>query len=365
MAGRHRRLSLGSAVHSGMARAQRPSGGTREAAGVSAGDERAQHAVVAASDPHTRSLAISPELVAAAQGYAAAATAPATRRAYTNDWKHFEAWCRARGLSALPAEATTVALYLSARAEAGRKTATIRRALAAIAKAHRTKGLPTPRTNEAVQLVMRGIARSLGTSQVQKAPLLPEALSAIVARLPPSVHGARDRALLLLGFAGAFRRSELVALDVADLVFTAAGLEVVLHRSKADQEGAGLTKAVPLGSHEETCPVRATREWLAASRITSGPLFRCVTRHGAIGLGRLDPGTVARVVKRSVLAAGLDATKFSGHSLRAGLVTAAMKAGKQEAAVMRHTGHRSSASFRKYIRYADLFEQNCVTGLGL
>lgn len=325
------------------------------------GDEPA---ALATRGTGARDLAIPPELVAAARSYAAAATAPATRRGYASDWRQFEAWCKERQLLALPAEVSTVALYLSARAEAGRKTATIRRQLAAISKAHRAKGRPTPCADEAVQSVMRGIARKLGTVQVQKLPLLPRALRDIAALLPQSIHGARDRALLLLGFAGAFRRSELVQLDVADVAFTDVGLEVTLRRSKTDQEGAGLKKAIPPGTRAETCPMRAVKAWVAAANITAGPLFRRVTRHGAVGSGRLSSGSVGRIVKRAVALAGLDIASYSGHSLRAGLITAAVKAGKPESAIMHLSGHRSVASFRRYVRFADPFAQ-ALSGIGL
>ena len=190
-------------------------------------------------------------------------------------------------------------------------------------------------------------------------------LGGLEAQVPATLQGTRDRALLALGLAGAFRRSELAGLNVADLKFTDQGLEVVVRRSKTDQEGAGLKKAVPFGSHQETCPVLAVRGWLQAAGITAGPVFRRVTRQGTVGAGRLDGGSVARVIKRVIASTGRRSATYSGHSLRAGLITAAVKAGKTEASIMRHTGHRSIGVLRRYVRLADLFGDNCVAGIGL
>jgi site-specific recombinase XerD len=164
----------------------------------------------------------------------------------------------------------------------------------------------------------------------------------MVVTLDASLAGVRDRALLLLGFAGAFRRSELVALDVADLSFTARGVEVTIRRSKTDQEGAGRVVAIPLGSQAETCPVRSLRAWLEAAGIEAGSIFRAVNRWGRVG-GRLADRDVACTVKRAAERAGLDPAAFSGHSLRAGLATSAALAGKSDRAIMATTGHKSRA----------------------
>jgi integrase len=186
----------------------------------------------------------------------------------------------------------------------------------------------------------------------------------MTAALPGSLLGLRDRALLTLGFAGAFRRSELVALDVTDISFTADGLEVALRRSKTDQEAAGRKVGIPYGSLRITCPVRALRAWLDAAVITEGAVFRSVNRWSALG-DRLSDKAVALVVKRHAATIGLDATKFAGHSQRAGLATSAAKAGKSERAIMNQTGHRSAAMVRRYIRDASLFSDNAAAGIGL
>jgi site-specific recombinase XerD len=178
--------------------------------------------------------------------------------------------------------------------------------------------------------------------------------------------GLRDRALLVLGFAGGFRRSELVALDVADVVDRAEGLVVTLKRSNTDQEGAGREVGIPYGSHPETCPVRALRAWLAAAGIDDGALFRPVTRAGVVGAERLSAKAVALRVKVAVERAGVgDPSRYAGHSLRAGLVTAAAEAGVQERVIAEQTGHRSMAVLRRYIRSANMFQQNAAAEVGL
>ena len=305
------------------------------------------------------------ELVESAKGYANASKASSTRRAYRSDWSAFVAWCSSCGLDSLPAEPGTVALYLSHLANTGRKPATIGRALVAVSQAHKFAGLASPRSSAIVTETMRGIRRQLGVAQTAKAPVLVEQLRAMLGGLGDTMLGARDRALLALGFAGAFRRSELVGLDVADLAFTGDGLEVTIRRSKTDQEGAGRKVGIPYGSTPSTCPVRAVRAWLELAGIVEGPVFRSVNRHGQLGAERLTDRTVALVVKRAALVVGLDATRLAGHSLRAGLATAAAKAGKSERAIMAQTGHRSVTMVRRYIRDANLFSDNAAAGLGL
>lgn len=186
--------------------------------------------------------------------------------------------------------------------------------------------------------VLKGIRRALGVAPSQKAPISPSELRAMVKTRPDTLQGLRDRALLLVGFAGAFRRSELVGLDVGDAVFGEDGLTVTLRRSKTDQEGVGRKVGVPYGSTPQSCPVRTLRRWLEGSGITEGPLFR-PAKGRTVGALRLSDKAVARLVKRAAKDAGLDPSRLSGHSLRSGLATAAAKAGKSERAIMAQTGH--------------------------
>jgi integrase len=288
-----------------------------------------------------------------------------TRRAHRSDWADFTSWCVERGLASLPADPQTVARYASDLAERGRKVATITRRLSSISQAHQAQELDSPTRTLLVRKVMAGIRRRKGVAQIGKAPVLPDDLRQMLRHLDDRPAGLRDRALLLLGFAGAFRRSEVVSLDVADVQFRREGLVVTLRRSKTDQEGEGTVKGIPAGRRPETCPVKALKAWLAAAAIEEGPLFRPIDRHGNIKPQRLADYHVARLVKRLAEAAGLDPAAYSGHSLRAGLATAAAQAGADERAIMKQTGHRSERMVRRYIRDGQLFRDNAAGDVGL
>lgn len=311
-------------------------------------------------DPQTPQ--IGPAEAATIRGYLDESQAGATRSGYRSDLAHFTSWCDERSLPSLPAEPATVARYLADLAQAGYAVATLERRLAALSQAHQAAGCDTPTRSLAVRKVFAGIKRRHGTAQQGKAPLLPADLTLLLAELDDSPAGLRDRALLLLGFAGAFRRSELVALEVADLQLRREGLVVTIRRSKTDQEGEGAQLGIPRG-RKESCPVRAVEAWLKASAITEGPLFRPIDRHGNIKPQRLAPFHVARLIKRLADAAGLDPADYGGHSLRAGLATAAAAAGAEERDIMRQTRHKSERMVRKYIRGAKLFDRNAADGL--
>ena len=309
-------------------------------------------ALVAVQDAHER-----------AREFIQNAKASSTVRGYRSDWRSFETWCTASGLSALPAAPETVALYLASKA-AVLKPATLTRHMAAIAKAHQAAGHESPASmrHAAVSEVLKGIRRTKGVAQVRKSPLLAAQLIRALAVMRTDLVGLRDRALLLIGFAGAFRRSELVALDVSDVEIGEDGIAVTLRRSKTDQEGAGRKIGIPRGSSRDTCPVRSMQAWLAAASITEGPLFRSVNRHGRVG-GRLSDKHVAIVVKEAAAPIGLDAKSFAGHSLRAGLVTSAAILGRSDRSIMNQTGHRSVAMVQRYVRDASLFRDNAAQGL--
>jgi integrase len=297
--------------------------------------------------------------------YADQSRAANTRAAYRSDWRHFCAWCAAAGLDSLPAESATVARYIAASA-AQYAVATIERRLVSISQAHKLAGFePSPTASEVVRSVMKGIRRQKGTAQKGAAPATVEVLRAMLDTLAPGLLGVRDRALLLLGFAGAFRRSELVSLHVADVQFTTVGAVVTLRRSKTDQEGASRKIGIPKGTRLDTCPVRALRAWLDAAVISEGAIFRAVDRHGHVAAAPLTGRSVDRIVKRAAAAAGLDAAAFSGHSLRAGLATAAAAAGASERSIMQQTGHKSERMVRRYIRDGELFRENAAAIVGL
>ena len=318
------------------------------------------------SAPQGRAFARLEDLARQARGFIEAAKAANSRRAYRSDWRHFESWCRSHSLACLPAAPETVALYLTDLA-ADHKPASLERRLTTITKAHQAAGFPTPASmqNAVVSETMKGIRRTLGTAQPGKEPLLTADILKMLDALGGGLLGSRDRALLLVGFAGGFRRSELVSLDVEDLTETADGLVVRLRRSKTDPEAKGTTVALPYGSTAATCPVRSYRAWVAAAKITSGPAFRSVNRHGRVGRGRMNAGSVARLIKRAAEAAALDPAGYAGHSLRAGFATQAFLNGAAEVSIMPQTRHKSLNTLRKYIRDRSLFRDNPAAKLGL
>jgi integrase len=302
--------------------------------------------------------------VESANAYAASAKARNTRRAYEADAAAFDSWCKSHGLVALPATPGTVATYLASLADSGRKASTIERALAGIAHAYRSAGHPWEKGAHQVREVMAGIRRGVGTAPAQKAPVEEAELVAMMSKCSlDNLAGLRDRAVIALGWFGAFRRSELVALDVTDVRFVRNGLVVRLRRSKTDQEAQGAEKAVAYQGDGTVCPVRAVKDWLDAAKLTVGPLFRGIDRHGNMGVTRLSDKTVERVVKRVAEAAGLDPKLFAGHSLRAGFATTAARKGKGLDAIMRQTGHRSERVARRYIRHGTLFVDNATAKL--
>lgn len=286
-----------------------------------------------------------------------------TRKAYRHHWDRFENWCRSHRVPPLPASPVTVASYITHLAETGIRPSSIGLVLTSISQAHKLLGHENPAHGPIVQECLKGIKRQHGSAAMQKAPLVVEHVRRIVGSLGDNQVGTRDRALVLVGFAGAFRRSELVALSVNDIEERPEGLEIRIRSSKTDQEGVGRTVGIPFGNDPGLCPIRALRRWLAESGIESGPIFRAVSCHGRVSPNALTGRSVARIIKRLASIAGYDPKTFSGHSLRAGLATAAAAAGKSELAIMRTTGHRSERMVRRYVREGSLFRDNAAAGL--
>jgi site-specific recombinase XerD len=288
-----------------------------------------------------------------------------TRRAYAADWADFRRWCERRRLVAMPARPDTVALYLVARAKT-HKVSSLSRRLTVISKLHKAWGKPNPIQEERVRRVWRGILRDKGEAVSRKKPTLIADLRKMMEALPQSLSGSRDRAVILLGFAGALRRSELVALDLSDLELTKDGFIVRVRRSKTDQTARGRKIGIPYGEHEQTCPVSSVLKWINESGIDDGgALFRKVNRHGDIEGDRLTDRSVALIVKRAAKLAGINPKCFAGHSLRAGLATAAAIAGVDERAIQQQTGHKSLKVLRTYIREGSLFRNNAARKVGL
>ena len=259
-----------------------------------------------------------------------------------------------------------VGVYLADRA-ATLKPSTLSRRLAAISVQHRQAGSHLDTRAPQIRDVLTGIRREKakeGVTTTKKTAAVSDDIRAMVGTLGVTPLGIRDRALLLLGFAGAFRRSELVGLNVEDIGVRREGLAVTIGRSKTDQEGEGRQVAICYGSDPATCPVRAVKAWLDLVG-SSGPVFRSINKGGRIGSERLSDKAVALVVKRTAEAAGLDPELYSGHSLRSGFATTAARNGASEAAIMRQTGHRSLTVLRGYIRAGGLFNETAAAKLGL
>jgi integrase len=328
------------------------------------------------SSPQEARLRLDVLRVATAE-YIAHSKSAATKRAYAGDFGAFALWCQCYGLDSLPAEPDTVALYLTAIAGQDAAVATLRKRLVAISQAHKAVGLPSPTQTETVRRTIGGIARTRGTRQRQVAPLRLTGLKAMLEATPEDdLLAVRDRAVLLLGFAGGMRRSEIAALNVEDLTEVDEGLDVLIRWGKTDQEGTGRTIGIPRGRHAETCPVLAVQRWITLAELHGGPLFRGMVANGRPGTAhrmpqgragskRLSAQGIARVVRRAATRAGLDAREYAGHSLRAGFATEAAAQGAGERAIMQQTGHRSAAMLRRYIRDGDRYRDNAAALLGL
>ena len=298
-----------------------------------------------------------------AQKYIQRSKAENTVRAYQADWRDFSAFCQREKHVNLPASPETVALYLTWLIDVQkRKTATLTRRLAAISQAHQTTGLPTPTQDLTVRAVLAGIRRTHGSQTIAKSPLVPVLLKRLLDQIPDTPIGQRNRALLLLGFAGGLRRSELVAIEYRDLESTSSGLLITIRHSKGDPEGRGQTIGIPFGRHPQTCPVRALRTWLDIAGIDTGPVFRSTAPWtGQILPRALEAKRVATLIQQLAGQAGLDPTQFGGHSLRSGLATAAAAGGASERAIMDQTRHKSVLQVRRYIRRGSAFQDNAAS----
>lgn len=316
------------------------------------------------------------------RAFMAGAKAESTRRAYSDDWRRFEAWCATEGLPSLPAAPEAICRFLDHLVFAGYvrngerrrySVATLSRFLVSVSVAHTRAGYrltDNPTKHPAVQECWEGVRRSVGSAQRPKAAATTTIIRSMVAGLPDPVAplpgaadrlqlaGLRDRALVLLGFAGGFRRSELAALAVEDLEDVDEGMDVRLRRSKTDQAGKGRTVLVCCAPEAKDCPVRALRAWLAAGGITGGPIFRKIDRHGHVGSRPLSGQAVADVIKARAKAAGRDPAKFAGHSLRRGHVTSAAKAGATRQKIKAQTGHHSDRMVDAYTEDASRSEGN-------
>jgi len=309
-------------------------------------------------------LRITPEdATALLRRYASATLAPATRQSYLKAWADFTHFCERQGTAVLPADPQTIALYACAHAET-LAYASVKLKLVAVGQAHILAGYDNPVHHQHVQHILKGIRRTKGVAVHTKDAFSVEDITAMVATLDGSLLGKRDRAMILLGFAGALRIGEIPALNHADITITENGMLVTVRRAKCDQEGVGLVKAIPYGTNPQTCPVRAMSGWLAASGMAEGALF-CALGPNRLDLrARISNGALRRRIKRIVRLAGITGD-YSGLSLRAGFATSAMRAGVSAQDAMSHTGHRDARRFQAYVRSYQEWDRNPVTKLGL
>ena len=303
-------------------------------------------------------------LIESAKKYIEASTAPATRKAYASDWKIFCSWCIDNGQIELPADPETLVLFLTDQAQTGTAPATLTRRLAAIKFAHEAAGHESPTALKIVTATLKGIKRDTGAAKKQKAPATADRLAIMLGAIPKALAGKRDktltekrdRAILLLGFAGAFRRSELAALTVEDLEETEKGLNITIRKSKTDQEGVGQVVAIPNGLYLQ--PVKALRDWLNAAGITTGPIFRPITQWGGVRPVAITDKSIAETVKKYAHAAGFNPDDFAGHSLRAGFLTTAAEKGATVFKMAEVSRHKSIETLRGYVRSAELFKDH-------
>ena len=305
--------------------------------------------------------------LAAAQVLARKAAAPATLRAYKADWMHFAQWCDAHGFIPVPAAPTTVGAYLASLADSHAPT-TIRRRLSALGKMHRFNDLAWNPAHRDIQGPLQGVLRTHARPVQKAAALTLPMLRQLLATCNTSARGRRDRLLLLFGFVGALRRSELVALNVEDVAVVTGGLRLRIRRGKTDQAGQGAEVGLPRGRHVETCPVRAFEAWQAVGKRKAGPLFRRISTGDSIGDTALHPDAVRRILAHRVQLAGLTVEGFarlSAHALRVGFITEAYDKGARDEDIMRHTRHRDLRSMRGYVQRAGLVSESPAGSLDL
>lgn len=281
-----------------------------------------------------------------------------TITAYQSDWTQFTQFCELNNLVSLPAHPNTILLYLSELSKT-HKLSTIKRRLSSINKAHITSDHPSPTTVQTVKELLNGIARTIGNRQTPKKALVLDDIKALIDCIDVStVSGKRDKALLLIGFTTASRRSELVSIDVQDITFTQQGMDISIYQEKTKSY---INKSI-LCANNDYCPVKTLNEWLTASKIKSNAIFRGVNKVGAIG-ERLASESVADLVKKYAEKAGLDPSEYAGHSLRSGFATSAAEEGYNTQSIMHQTGHNTHGMVDRYVQQGNRYKNNATAML--
>ena len=288
-----------------------------------------------------------------------------TVRAYKSDFEDFTLFCIKNGFKSLPTEPKIVSLYLTYLSSKNVRTSTIKRRLVSIGVIHKMKGHYLDTKHPIIVENFMGIKRLKGISQNGKKPLLindlKEIIDVINKQEEPDLKKLRNKALLLIGFAGGFRRNELVSLNFEDLDFVFEGVKIKIKRSKTDQFGEGFMKGIPHFENYLYCPVKNLKNWLNISKIKKGPIFVRFSKGVNLTNIRLTDQSVALIIKEYLTKAGVDNKNYSGHSLRSGFATSAAEAGAEERSIMAMTGHKSSEMVRRYIKEANLFKNNALS----
>ena len=289
-----------------------------------------------------------------------------TIRAYRSDFKDFGAFCAKNGFKPLPTEPKIVSLYLTHLSIKDAKMSTLRRRLVSIGVIHKLKNHYLDTKHPIIIENLMGIKRKKGSYQKGKKPILLNHLKLIIETIDKDtsdktgIRKLRDKTIILLGFAGGFRRIELISIDFEDLEFVSEGVKIFIRKSKTDQFGEGMIKGLPYFTNQKYCPVWHLKKWLEISEIKSGPIFRRFSKGLNLGKNRLTDQSVALLLKKYLSNAGIENQNYSGHSLRSGFATVTAESGADERSIMAMTGHKTSQMVRRYIREANLFKNNAL-----
>ncbi len=291
-----------------------------------------------------------------------------TLRAYKSDFRHFAAFCAKHSFNSIPSEEKIVSLYLTHLSK-NSKISTLRRRLVSISMVHKLKGHYLDTKHPIIVENLMGIKRIKGSIQKGKKPLLISHLKSIINVIDQQkieeIKKIRDKSIILIGFGGGFRRTELMSIDLEDLEFVSEGLKITLKRSKTDQFGEGMIKGIPYFTNENYCPVLNIRKWIKISKIKSGPIFRRFTKGSHLTDKRLTDQSVVLLIKKYLNLAGIENNNFAGHSLRSGFATVAAESGADERSIMATTGHKNAQMVRRYIREANIFKNNALSKVKL
>ncbi len=286
-----------------------------------------------------------------------------TLRAYKSDFKDFGSFCAKHGFNAMPTEPKVVSLYLT-HLSTNSKMSTLRRRLVSIGVIHKLKGHYLDTKHPVIIQNLMGIKRKKGSIQVGKKPILINHLKEIINVIDDQkiekIKKLRNRTLILIGFGGGFRRTELISIDYEDLDFVDEGVKITLKRSKTDQFGEGLVKGLPYFTNDKYCPVTSLKNWMNLSKIKTGPIFRRFAKGSILTGHRLTDQSVVLIIKNCLKIAGIENQNFSGHSLRSGFATVAAESGADERSIMAMTGHKSTQMVRRYIKEANIFKNNAL-----